>query len=409
MKLNRTSLLATVVSVSIFLIGCGSGSNSDTPANPSPKYSSLIIFGDGLSDGGAYKVGTVDEIGGGKFTVNSPTAKVWIEVVSDYLGFSKSCAAQTGLPSVIVPGFVGGAVEDHLDCTNYAQGASRVENLYASDSFALQQVVLQSAGKTEAIKIAPLGKMAVPAIVQMDMHLKRSGGAYSGKELVVVSIGANDLFMNITAIPLAKAGGQEAGFAALFAGWSKLAQYEVSSNPNQQERMAAAYIAGHEYMVYAATKLLANVKSQIIDKGAKNIVVMNLSDVGLTAVMLHGGPEMSTLATSLTKAFNDTLAAGIKQLPGVVLADTFEESIKQAANPASYGLTNVKNVACGDAVPPSNPYLKGSSLGCTANTVIPGDTSRYLYADGVHPTPYGHKLLADFFMAVLNSSNLGRN
>jgi phospholipase/lecithinase/hemolysin len=90
------------------------------------------------------------------------------------------------------------------------------------------------------------------------------------------------------------------------------------------------------------------------------------------------------------------------------LADTFAESQKQAANPTSYGLTNVRDVACGEAVPPSNAYLKGSSLGCSANTVISGDASRYLYADGVHPTPYGHKLLADFFMTVLNSSNLAK-
>lgn len=408
MKLNRISFIAAISSISIVLVGCGSGSNSDAPAAPAPKYSSLILFGDSLSDGGAYKVGTVAEIGGGKFTVNSPTAKVWIEVVSDYLGFKKSCAAQTGLPSVIAPGFLGGLIEDHTDCTNYAQGAARVDNPYASDSYALQQAVLKAAGMTEAIKLAPLGKMAVPAIAQMDMHLKRNGGSYTGKELVVVSIGANDLFMNITAIPLAKTGGQNAAFAALFAGWSEVVQYEVSSNPVEQERIAVAYAAGHEYVASAATKLLANVKSQIVDKGAKNIVIMNLSDVGLTSVMMHDA-QTSALATSLTKAFNDTLAAGMKQLPGVILADTFEESRKQAADPAKYGLTNVKDVACGDVVPPSNPYLKGSSLGCSANTVIAGDTSRYLYADGVHPTPYGHKLLADFFMTVLNSSNLGKN
>jgi phospholipase/lecithinase/hemolysin len=272
----------------------------------------------------------------------------------------------------------------------------------------LQQAVLKSAGLTEAIKLAPLGKMAVPAIVQMDMHLKRNGGSYSGKELVVVSIGANDLFMNITAIPLAKAGGQNAAFAAFFAGWSEVVQYEVSSNPVEQERVAAAYKAGHEYMEAAAARLLANVKSQIIDKGAKNIVVMNLSDVGLTSVMLDDA-QTSALATSLAKAFNDALASGMKLLPEVVLADTFAESQRQAVDPARYGLTNVKDVACGDVVPPSNSYLKGSSLGCSANTVISGDTSRYLYADGVHPTPYGHKLLADFFMTVLNASNLPKN
>jgi phospholipase/lecithinase/hemolysin len=42
----------------------------------------------------------------------------------------------------------------------------------------------------------------------------------------------------------------------------------------------------------------------------------------------------------------------------------------------------------------SNP--SGSSLFCNPSNVIAGDTSRYLFADGVHPTPYGHKLFAQF-------------
>lgn len=405
MKKHLLTLSISLIVAS--LVGCGSGSNNDAPANPPPKYSSLILFGDSLSDGGTYKVGTVAEVGGGKFTVNSPTAKVWIEVVSDYLGFSKSCAAQTGLPSVIAPGFLGAAVEDHLGCTNYAQGATRVSSPYGNDSLAMQKFILQTGTLEQAIYYAPLGKMAMPVVDQMGMHLKRNAGGYKGTELVVVSVGANDLFLNITAIPLAKSGGQPAAVSAFFAGWSETVQQQVSDTSlSESERTRIALAAGHEYMAAAANELLVNVKSQIVDKGAKNIVVMNLSDVGLTSVMLKGGAETSALATSLTKAFNDALAAGMKQLPGVVLADTFEESRKQAADPTKYGLTNIKDIACGDAVPPNNYYLKNSSLGCSANTVIAGDTSHYLYADGVHPTPYGHKLLADFFMSVLNTSNL---
>jgi len=40
--------------------------------------------------------------------------------------------------------------------------------------------------------------------------------------------------------------------------------------------------------------------------------------------------------------------------------------------------------------------LQGSSLTCTANSTIAGDTSHYEFADNVHPTPYGYQLLAQF-------------
>lgn len=407
---QKLHILLTAM-IAFTLVACGSGSNNDTPANPPPKYSQLILFGDSLSDGGTYRVGTVEGIGGGKFTVNSPSAKVWIENVSDYLGFSKSCAAQTGLPSVIAPGFLGGLIQNHLDCTNYAQGAARVSSPYGNDSLAMQKWILANGTQAQAEYYAPLGKMAMSAMDQMDMHLVRNGGAYSGKELVVVSIAANDLFLNITAIPLAKDGGQNAYVSSVFAGWDEATQQQVSTTgtttADQEARLAAAMQAGHGYMANAARELLTNVKSKILNKGAKNVVIMNLSDVGLTSVMVKSGPQTSALATSLTKAFNDTLAAGMSQLPGVVLADTFAESQKQASNPGSYGLTNITDVACGETVPPSNVVLKGSSLGCSAATVISGvDTTRYLYADGVHPTPYGHKLLADFFMSVLKASGL---
>ena len=37
-----------------------------------------------------------------------------------------------------------------------------------------------------------------------------------------------------------------------------------------------------------------------------------------------------------------------------------------------------------------------SALACSNASTIGGDTSRYLFADDVHPTPYGYRLLAQF-------------
>lgn len=409
--MKKIILSICAVFVAVLLSSCGGGDSSATAVTP-PKYSQLILFGDSLSDGGTYQVGTIDSIGGGKFTVNSPTAKVWIEQVSDYFGYPRSCAAQTGLPFVIVPNFIGASIVDHPECTNYAQGAARVSSPYGNDSIAMQQWVLTNGTQAQAVEIAPLGKMATSAINQMKMHLARNGGSYTGKELVVVSIGANDLFLNIDAIPKVKIGGFNALISSVFADWDRATQLLVSTtgttSSDQDARTQVALQAGHAYMSNAATELLTNVKTLILDKGAKNVVIMNLSDIGLTPAMLDEQAQPSALATSLTKAFNDTLAVGIRRLPGVLLVDTFSESQRQAANPAQYGLTNVKDVACGKAPPPYENILDASSLGCSAATVIPGDISHYLYADGVHPTPYGHLLLANFFTKSLEIAGMGR-
>jgi len=58
----------------------------------------------------------------------------------------------------------------------------------------------------------------------------------------------------------------------------------------------------------------------------------------------------------------------------------------------------VKDTACDLRLPANKLATEGkadgSSLVCKPSNLIAGDTSRYLFADDVHPTPYGHKLLA---------------
>ena len=77
---------------------------------------------------------------------------------------------------------------------------------------------------------------------------------------------------------------------------------------------------------------------------------------------------------------------------GVLLVDAYTASRDQAADPAQYGLTNATTPAC-DLSAPSNPLQ--SSLTCTDSNVLAGtDVSKFLFADAVHPTPYGYRLLA---------------
>jgi outer membrane lipase/esterase len=130
----------------------------------------------------------------------------------------------------------------------------------------------------------------------------------------------------------------------------------------------------------------------MVAKGATHVVVVTLPDVSLTPAFLKtpGQP----LALALSQAFNGALTAGLANAGSAVLiVDAFTQSQEQARNKEQFGLVNVEKPAC-NLTP--GVMLFPSSLVCNANTLIAEDTSKFLYADGVHPTPYGHLLLAQF-------------
>jgi phospholipase/lecithinase/hemolysin len=89
----------------------------------------------------------------------------------------------------------------------------------------------------------------------------------------------------------------------------------------------------------------------------------------------------------------------------VVFVDAFTRSQAQFSNPGQYGLTNVKTPAC-STTSPANP-LQGSSLTCTKASTLTGvDTSAYLFADSVHPTPYGQNLLAALIIQSISAAGI---
>ena len=198
----------------LILSGCGDGGSTAASSN-STGFTSMVVFGDSLSDIGSYKVGAIAAAGGGQWTVNSPTAKNWTESIAAQFKLATPCSAQTGLLSII-PGITAVPVQNFSACRNYAQGSSRVTNPAGPSSIAIQQGVFQAtlaAGGTAAQagqaagSAAGLGLMALPVASQMANHLVNAGGAYNGKELVTVLAGGNDIFMNLNGVNSAAAGG----------------------------------------------------------------------------------------------------------------------------------------------------------------------------------------------------------
>lgn len=380
------------------LAGCGGGSG--TASSNGVGFTSMVTFGDSLSDIGTYKVSTIAAVGGGKWTINSATAKNWTELVAAQYGLAAPCAAQTGLLSII-PGIPAAPVQNFSTCRNYAQGSSRVTNPAGPNSYAIQQGVFssviggggspQAAGQAAA-QAAGLGLMALPIVSQMANHLTNAGGSYSGKEMVVIMAGGNDAFMNINGVSSAAAGGAGAVGAAQFAGWSAGVQASVAGGG--AAAAGAAQQAAVAAMTQAANELVAAISSQVLAKGAKYVAVINLPDISQTPFAATTDAATKGFINLLVTTFNSTLSAGLSGRAGVIMVDAYTQGRDQIANPGQYSLSNVTTPAC-SATSSANP-LSGSSITCTAASLIPGDTSQYLFADAVHLTPVGYKLLAQF-------------
>ena len=438
--MRQFKLLGVALGAALLVAACGGGGDGDQA--PAVKYTAVVSFGDSLSDAGTYKVGPVAALGGGMFTVNGITGAPgaepvpsynWAQLISAQAIGKVNCAARAG-------GF-GVPVTTVAGCTNYAQGGSRVKNPLG---------VGNMGGITAAL--------TEPVTTQI-ANFQADGNKLTGSELITVLAGANDLFAQTETLSQAAtaAGGQALATslvtqltalvpdaqkaavqvalviaiqteaakttatptsiigAAITAAATHAATNGYSTTAVQNASTigatagAAATTAGNTYaattgaqnaaagMVTAATDLVTSVKL-LISLGAKRVVVVNIPDVSQTPMAMATPANQQALVLALTKAFNTALQEGLKGTAEVVFVDAFAENRRQLADPAHYALSNVKDIAC-NLDKTVNPLA--SSLACNSSNLVAGNTSRYLFADGVHPTPYGHKLLAQYTAQAL--------
>ena len=387
------------------LASCGGGGGGDAPPSTPFKFSQMITFGDSLSDVGTYKVGTIAAVGGGQFTVNSPTAKNWTELLAAKYGLPAPCAAQTGFSPLPGFGVTSPEIVKNPACKNYAQGSARVTSAFGPASKAIQDVVPAA---------APLGFTALPVLNQINNHLEVApGGVFQATELVVVLAGGNDVFLNLGGVGAAAGGGAGAVGAAKFAGWTVAQQNAVSAGG--ADAVSAAQGAAVQGMTKAGTELATYIKTLVVAKGAKFVAVVNLPDVGQTPLAASLGTPTAAFLTALSTTFNSAVAAGLADVPEVTIVDALTQGRAQVANPAAFGLTNATSPACavGPALVSGNPLgsaTGGPSITCTTGSTLgvvtpPAvDVSRYNFSDDVHLTPYGNVLLADFVYGRLSAA-----
>lgn len=376
MKKFHPSWVAAAAAAAL-LVACGGGGEGDQSARV--EYGKLVTFGDSLSDVGSYNAslsdgtpGVVAALHGGRYTINTGEAVNWTELLATTLGVTALCPAQTGLntyePALHFPPV---PTVEHVECFSYAQGGARVTNPVGPGNINL----LALGDPTGA-----LGQLTKPIVEQVNRHLTKVGGTFAADDLVTVMAGGNDLIMND-------------------------ATYKALVGMGMSDEAAEAQVKA--YMEAAGTELAGYIKDLIVAKGATRVVVVNLPDISNTPRYLNADADAGTpeddhvsqaMIQRLVVAFNAKLAEGLQNTQANVLQiDAYNVGHDQTAHPAQYGLTNVTEPACDLAHMPLP-----TSLVCTVDSLVADATETWQYADEVHPSPYGYKLLAQLVTAEMS-------
>jgi phospholipase/lecithinase/hemolysin len=116
--------------------------------------------------------------------------------------------------------------------------------------------------------------------------------------------------------------------------------------------------------------------------------------------------------TDLSLVFNLWLRDGLSQQP-VQILDGFALFKDLYANPAKYGISNNTVPACdaskiaaitGGAVKDGSSLFCNSTAGAPYNGLRTGaDVNSWAFADGVHPTTGGHKVISNAVIAQLKA------
>ena len=361
----------------------GSGQPAGAPTTAG-TFTAVVSFGDSLSDVGAYGPATSltgngqAPYFGGKFTANSATAKVWVENVATQLGVITTPAeVGFGTASVRCPAAANPALAG--TCTAYGQGGSRVTDP-------------NGIGKAG-------GALTVPMKTQIANHLQRFS-SFRASDLILVWGGNNDAFIQFGAFSAAAAQIQTDAAAG-----------RISAD-EANLRLFQAQTAAQTEMKKAALELSGYVKTEILAKGGRYVAVFNLPDSTLTPFGSTLPPTAKPVLSGLVDTFNLWLREGLTGV-AVKIVDQNTPGKDVYLNPARYGIVNNTVPTCDAAAISAitrGAVTDGSSLFCNSTAGAPfyglragANVNTWQFADGVHPTPGGHRIIGDYVLAQLRS------
>jgi phospholipase/lecithinase/hemolysin len=367
LRLGWHASLTTLVAVGI----AACGGNDSLP--PKASISKVYVMGDSLADAGTFGI---------KFTVqdasNPKGFPIWPQIVAGNFGLD--ALAQCNFYSLGFDGSVRAA--PNPACTNFAIGGARV---YADSS------------------------TTNPLNVGVQMAIKASLGGYTASELVLIDGGGNDAADLVGAYLGASSGA--AGVAAYQAFLLQQLDAATVGALLPVPGTGPAQAAG-AYMQKLADTFYGQIKTQVLDKGATRVAVLNMPDITLTPrfrMVLAGVTQQAGAATAQALqgairqwigAFNAKLKANIGTDSRVALVDFYADFTDEVNNPANYALSNAADASCPVTGVGSDGLPSYTFPTCTSAALdaLPGKTAgwwkSYAFSDGFHPTPLGHGLLA---------------
>lgn len=341
------------------LAGCGGGND---PLPPKASISQVYVMGDSLADVGTFS--------GLKFTVMDPVnpknSLVWPQLIANQYGLDGS--AQCNFYSIASSGS-----STNSNCTNYAIGGARIVN-------------------------KPAGENDPPSLPTVGTQIQtRAFSPYAAGDLLLIDGGGNDA-ADLTAAFLGASQGKLSDYQTFL-----LQQLDNGTMTSLLTQDPTGVTAAGAYMQALATTYYSAIKTQALDKGAMRVAVLNIPDITVTprfqAVIASlgatQGPQVQALIRAWVSAFNTQLKTLVGSDSRVALVDFYTDFQDEVANPANYSLSNVTDPVC--TVDKGAPFDYFPCFSAELDAT-PGKSAgwwkSYAFADGFHPTPYGHQLLA---------------
>ena len=348
---SRAALMAIALSVAAI----GGAHAADTElASERHHIHEVVVFGDSLSDVGTYQTGVVAKVGGGSYTTNP--GRIWAEHIGAKLGIK------------VTPYRVGYAgVSQVLGGTGYAMGGARVSHEPGGDCFPNSQGICTQ-------------QLALSIRTQISDHLRSHGNRFQPDQLVFLWGGANDLFAQIDRL-----------------------------STGQTDLLGASTA-----MLKAAADMVLQAR-RVVQAGGKRVAVLTVPDAADSPFgdqVWRSNPDLARWISGITLAYNEVLKAGLGG--NVKLIDTWAAFKDVIANPGKYGVSDTDATACDPAATAAAVYAatrgefsSTSALFCSRRTLThPGAPYRYFFADWLHPSTRGHRIISSYVLTEARKQGL---
>lgn len=360
--------------------GSGDGTTPQDPDQEIPR-ASVTVIGDSLSDTGVFGV---------RYTVQADAGQtafpLWPELVADGLGAQRPCPAYQATSET--------SFTPQPACRNYAVAGGRIQH--------------------------PEGQTPKSIVMQFQDAADRVGNdGFGAREVVLIDGGGNDIADLITAYfgAYLEFFGEsltiERYRAFLFTVLGRDKALELTQEPGGWEK------AGEVYMQTLAVRFASRVQNHVLMHDAQRVVILNVPDVTRTprfqailAVLKQAGgqhagdavaAQLQALFQNWAQTFNQTLEAEFKGMAPVAIVDFYGLLAQWADHGEQFGLANTTAAVCPvtdpAAILPDYDIKQCTVAWLDANapagtTPAPGWWNTYAFADGFHPTPRGHELMA---------------